>query len=381
MSLVEYAKSELVIAGNSPRSTFYQLVVELVTLYEKQYDSNVTEGKPIDIVNLRKAVKQFEKLSPIGKEITDCIPHEKFRHLSIISAFLRITLFKPLTPLTGNDDEWIEVSNDIYQNKRYGSVFKENGKVHDLDGRSLYVPNDCFSSWVSTSGTECKTPVTFPYKVSTDQEKVYFTDHTKQQQLPVTLNAYEWLKLQCDRISLGYDPKNLSRFRSFIHQGVIIPENTVESKLCIIDIFKQCFTGQNGKFNIDNIKFTNYDDLKRYVLVANYDVLSPINIPSSILGVLKSLLVPFTDDNVDWSNYPTVTFPDGVTRTLTQLKVYVPSKNYGKWVETSAMYYTWVGGYYNPSELLIDSLYPVAGDEMEYLYQRRREYGLPLRSK
>jgi hypothetical protein len=50
----------------------------------------------------------------------------------------RLIAGKCLSPLTGEDDEWREVGQGVYQNKRLGSVFKDpryhDGKIaYDLD--------------------------------------------------------------------------------------------------------------------------------------------------------------------------------------------------------------------------------------------------------
>lgn len=50
----------------------------------------------------------------------------------------RLIAGKPLSPLTGEDDEWLEVGDGVLQNKRLGSVFKDprfhDGKLaYDLD--------------------------------------------------------------------------------------------------------------------------------------------------------------------------------------------------------------------------------------------------------
>ena len=45
-----------------------------------------------------------------------------------------ILSFKPLSPITCTDEEWTEISENEYQNKRLSSVFKEgNGKPYYLD--------------------------------------------------------------------------------------------------------------------------------------------------------------------------------------------------------------------------------------------------------
>jgi hypothetical protein len=50
---------------------------------------------------------------------------------------------KPLSPLTGEPDEWVEVGPNMMQNKRLGSVFKntgEGGFAYDIDGPEGRVP-------------------------------------------------------------------------------------------------------------------------------------------------------------------------------------------------------------------------------------------------
>lgn len=57
----------------------------------------------------------------------------------------RLMRFQPLTPLTGEDDEWMEVTTGVFQSTRCPSVFKENGVAYDID-------------------VEGRPPITFPYE-------------------------------------------------------------------------------------------------------------------------------------------------------------------------------------------------------------------------
>ena len=53
-----------------------------------------------------------------------------------VSLFEKLAKFKLITPLTGNDNEWHEVGNGVFQNIRLSSVFKDaEGKPYDIDGR------------------------------------------------------------------------------------------------------------------------------------------------------------------------------------------------------------------------------------------------------
>ena len=59
----------------------------------------------------------------------------------IIEVIQRLWLWKPLTPLTGEDGEWNEVGSGQYQNRRCPSVFKDTDKAYYLDGRVFVEPN------------------------------------------------------------------------------------------------------------------------------------------------------------------------------------------------------------------------------------------------
>jgi hypothetical protein len=78
-----------------------------------------------------------------------------------ISIFERLARFEPLTPLTGEDDEWGEPYeyNGTRQNKRCSHVFKDaNGYAYDIEGRIFREPSGaCYTSY------ESRVPVTFPY--------------------------------------------------------------------------------------------------------------------------------------------------------------------------------------------------------------------------
>lgn len=99
--------------------------------------------------------------------------HSGFSAAYAIKILEKLLSYKPLTPLTGEDDEWTEVSeNDedgkLFQNKRYFSVFKnELGKVWNIDGKVFVEPNGC-----SYTSRDSHVPVTFPYTPHTEYVNV-----------------------------------------------------------------------------------------------------------------------------------------------------------------------------------------------------------------
>lgn len=86
---------------------------------------------------------------------------------SIVIQFVdRLWSWKPLTPLTGEDDEWIsepKFMEGTLQNKRYSAVFKnkETGECYDIEGIVFEEPYD--DHYISFTCNKSRVPVTFPY--------------------------------------------------------------------------------------------------------------------------------------------------------------------------------------------------------------------------
>ena len=91
----------------------------------------------------------------------------------VLAYFNRLVKFKPIGPLTGEDDEWGNPDNTekhTQQNKRCFSVFRnnfDNSTAYDIKGQ-VFIDKDGFrytdcDSWVS---------VTFPYEVPDKPEIV-----------------------------------------------------------------------------------------------------------------------------------------------------------------------------------------------------------------
>lgn len=102
--------------------------------------------------------------------------HSGFSAAYALNIIKRLLDWKPITPLTGEDDEWGEVpewdkERNLQQNKRCTAVFRENfdnstayylyGKVFSDDGGKTW--------W---SGIEGRVPVVFPYTVPLEPERI-----------------------------------------------------------------------------------------------------------------------------------------------------------------------------------------------------------------
>jgi hypothetical protein len=74
--------------------------------------------------------------------------------------------FEPLGPLTGEPDEWVEVGDGVFQNRRCSHVFKQKdrfgGQAYDLNGRVFQEPSGaCYTN------RDSMTPIVFPYTPKT----------------------------------------------------------------------------------------------------------------------------------------------------------------------------------------------------------------------
>lgn len=97
----------------------------------------------------------------------------------VLDVFARLVNHKPLTPLTGENDEWYEpYTNDpekLQQNKRYSAVFRknfDNSTAYNIDGR-VFIDTDGYPYTCKESCVH----VTFPYTVPDKPEYVHVATH------------------------------------------------------------------------------------------------------------------------------------------------------------------------------------------------------------
>lgn len=91
--------------------------------------------------------------------------HSGFSASYAIGILEKLLRWEPLSPLTGEDDEWMEVGFGIYQNIRCSHVFKKgkNGRAYDLDGRVFIDQNGC-----SYGSRDSIVFINFPYTPKTE---------------------------------------------------------------------------------------------------------------------------------------------------------------------------------------------------------------------
>lgn len=138
MSLVEYAKRELGLIGGQEdemQQLMNRQILEIIELFVSQ-------------------------------------EHSGFSATYLIGTVSRLMSCKPLTPLTGEEDEWNAVSGNLEQNKRCSSVFRrdcDNTTAYDIDGEVF--SDDGGTTWFSRGGHG--TPVIFPYTPPEAPKRIY----------------------------------------------------------------------------------------------------------------------------------------------------------------------------------------------------------------
>ena len=91
----------------------------------------------------------------------------------VLSIFNRLAHYRPLTPLTGEDNEWNEVGHGCWQNKRYSAVFKgEDGRAYNIEGKIF--SDDGGETWFTNINSRIY--IDFPYAVPDKPEKVYLRE-------------------------------------------------------------------------------------------------------------------------------------------------------------------------------------------------------------
>ena len=114
MNLIEHAKKELEIAG----------------LFDKDSDYNGMLGTAV-----MELIENFSKQGHSGHSAS-----------IVVDIFNKLAKYKPLSPLTGEESEWVNVEGpdgNMHQNNRNSAVFKDSkdGKPYFIDAYVKRTPN------------------------------------------------------------------------------------------------------------------------------------------------------------------------------------------------------------------------------------------------
>jgi len=106
--------------------------------------------------------------------------HSGFSASYAVSILSKLLKYEPLSPLTGDDSEWMEIAKEmtgpnqgtLYQNKRACHVFKDDNGAYDIDGKVFveHWRDEETGEMHSASFTngDSRVRVTFPYVPTTE---------------------------------------------------------------------------------------------------------------------------------------------------------------------------------------------------------------------
>ena len=121
------------------------------------YDLNEKEEGPNKwiVENLLELLEVFSKQGHSGSSAPYCV-----------NAFKKLALFEPLGPLTGKDDEWVLVAENMWQNKRCSHVFKDKSGAYDSQGKVFVEDNG-----TAYTSSDSRIDIKFPYTPKTEYVK------------------------------------------------------------------------------------------------------------------------------------------------------------------------------------------------------------------
>lgn len=133
-----------------------------------------------------------------------------------VSCFIRAVGFKPLTPLTGKDDEWIEHADGHFQNTRMSSVFKKSDSpAYWLDGRIFYTPSSSMRDFNGYTNYASSTDVVFPWLPPKTPERIFYAHNDERIELENEEKADHWLEGEQLLTSAGYIANNVIEPKAF----------------------------------------------------------------------------------------------------------------------------------------------------------------------
>ena len=164
MSIVQFAENELDIF--------------IKNIEDKSLEDYIKEDSYIETVEDAERARTLEcKAAELAKKnvmelirVLDGQGHSGSSIGFVMSLFRTLVEYKPLTALTGSEEEWQDISDfygdkaSVQQNKRCPSIFRvcnDNATAYNINGKVF--SDDNGESWFSCSAS--KVPVTFPYDV------------------------------------------------------------------------------------------------------------------------------------------------------------------------------------------------------------------------
>ena len=145
----------------------------MIEFAKRELDLIVGECKDEDSKNIQERINR-DILSIV--EVFASQGHTGFTANYTLNILKRLLAFKPIKPLTGEENEWKDVElwgkeRKLQQNKRCGAVFRENfdnSTAYYIEGKVF--SDDGGKSWYSSKDSVI--PVKFPFEVPLEPERI-----------------------------------------------------------------------------------------------------------------------------------------------------------------------------------------------------------------
>lgn len=153
--------------------------MNLIEHAEKELELILEQCKDDEAIGMQAAINRniMEIIELFAKQ-----GHSGFSASYAINMITKLLNYDFITPLTGADDEWMEVSDGVFQNKRQGKIFKQADR---FDGKAYYIDGKAFSddggkSWY-TNG-DSFVPVEFPLRKLPETEYIVLEEGEKNEE-------------------------------------------------------------------------------------------------------------------------------------------------------------------------------------------------------
>jgi len=395
MSYQSFAKQEMELAQvTAPVQDLVLKVLDVI-------DGHGHSGASIDIYS--RMLKRW-----LGKKGQEGMPDDlkavlqdsdPETNVDVLMTVHKVIRFEPLSPLTGEDDEWIDQSgptgSPMFQNRRCMTIFKEgsNAQAWHIERVLFAYPSKSFTGWHQVSRTRelSSRPVTFPYDVNLPKNQTqvrYFTNDSWVDEFPEGIDPDVWLRWMHRRNNRGIDPvTNKVRTDVMFVNYDDVEKLTVmlRNLLCYVKYTDWELLGdvkeklrwlyEHGEhFALDwtepQSEGDGRDRYKAVFIHPHYaaPLLRMLElIPSDVdymVGTNDSMDAPFFIDR-DHKEYQL-----RFAHACEPLGRYEGWEHIGRYVLVFAEY----GAEIKP--MFFDEGYPVYGDQEDYLYQKRRALGL-----
>lgn len=194
---------------------------------------------------------------------------ETTERVQVLDTLIKLLSYSPLTPLTGEPDEWVDHGYGNKQNKRCGALFlDDDGIARYNDGRVFYHPSNFSGEFIGYHNYYSSTEITFPWSEPDKPEKHFYLDNAATIEINPQ-HAEAFIELRYLRSGAGFVEGSYIRPESFFIDPTLC-DTLTETFLHYIKLMGQfdSKTRQKAIRSLDNATWSDgYEDGEKIVNV------------------------------------------------------------------------------------------------------------------